>query len=83
MKRPLVAAAMTGAALLGLSLEARAQCLIMPCGPLAVKVAALEPVRDVQSLKNDYFYPGRTMGGGTRILRSIPPPSFLMRRKEY
>lgn len=85
MKRAVVATVMTGAALLGLSLEAQAQCLIMPCGPMSVKVAAAAPVRDVsqESLTKDYFYPGRTMGGGTRILRSSPPPSFLMRRKEY
>ncbi len=75
---------MTGAALLGLSLEARAQSLVMPCGPLSVKAVAAEPVRPspTEFLTKDYIYPGRTMGGGTRILRSIPPPSFLNRREE-
>jgi len=84
VKRVVVAAAMTGAALLGLSIEAQAQSLIMPCGPLAVRESAVEPVREViqKYLAIDYIYPGRTMGGGTRILRSSPPPSFLKRRKE-
>jgi hypothetical protein len=70
---------MTGMAILGLSLEARAQSLVMPCGPLSVKAAA-QPV--LEFLTKDYIYPGRTMGGGTRILRPIPPPSFLNRREE-
>ncbi len=84
MKRAVAAVAMTGAALLGLSLEAQAQSLIMPCGPLSVKQVIAEPVREVSQeyLTTDYFYPGRTMGGGTRILRSSPPPSYLKRRKE-
>jgi len=84
VRRAVATVVMTGAALLGLSLEARAQCLVMPCGPLSVKVAAAElaPELPEQSLTKDYFYPGRTMGGGTRILRSSPPPSFLKRRKE-
>jgi len=84
VKRAVVAVVMTGAALLGLSLEAQAQSLIMPCGPLAVTVAVPQPIREAsqQNLTKDYIYPGRTMGGGTRILRSSPPPSFLKRRKE-
>jgi len=84
VKRAVVAAAMMGAAFLGLSLEAQAQSLIMPCGPLLVKAAAAELAHAVSQeyLLRDYFYPGRTMGGGTRILRSSPPPSFLKRRKE-
>ena len=84
MKRAVTAVVMTGAALLGLSLEAQAQSLIMPCGPMSVKEVVVQPVRDVspEYLTPDYFYPGRTMGGGTRILRSSPPPSFLKRRKE-
>ena len=84
MRRALASAAMTGAALLGLSLEAQAQSLVMPCGPLAVKTAAAEPVRkaSLEFLTKAYIYPGRTMGGGTRILRSIPPPSFLKDRRE-
>ena len=79
MKRAVVAVVMTGAALLGLSLEAQAQSLIMPCGPLAVKAVSVVPVGEVSQeyLTKDYFYPGRTMGGGTRILRSSPPPSYL------
>ena len=82
MRRVAAAAVMTGAALLGLSLEAQAQCLIMPCGPMSVKVVSVEPVRAQEYLNYDYIYPGRTMGGGTRILRSSPPPSFLKGRKE-
>jgi hypothetical protein len=84
VKRTVAAVAMTGAALLGLSLEAQAQSLIMPCGPMSVKEVVVQPVREVpqEYLTKDYIYPGRTMGGGTRILRSSPPPSFLKRRKE-
>jgi len=84
VKRTVAAVAMTGAALLGLSLEAQAQSLIMPCGPMSVTAVKVKPVREVSQeyLTQDYFYPGRTMGGGTRILRSSPPPSFLKRRKE-
>jgi len=84
MKRVVAAAAMTGALLLGLSLDAQAQSLVMPCGPLAVNEAIPQSILEVsqQYLSKDYFYPGRTMGGGTRILRSSPPPSFLKRRKE-
>ena len=84
MKRWVTAGLVTGAAWLGISLEAQAQCLIQPIGPLAVKAepvavrpAALDFLND-----DNQIYPGRTMGGGTRILRSIPPPSFLKRRKE-
>ncbi|HZE99833.1 MAG TPA: hypothetical protein VE981_22695 [Planctomycetota bacterium] len=84
MTRAMVAVAMTGAALLGFSLEAHAQSLVAPCGPMAVKEMVATPVLESieKCLTNDYFYPGRTMGGGTRILRSSPPPSFLKRRKE-
>lgn len=82
MKRALVAMTVTGALWLGLAQDAQAQSLVMPCGPMAPKAA--ESVRDViqKYLTNNYIYPGRTMGGGTRILRSNPPPSFLKRRKE-
>jgi len=84
VKRVATVVLMTGAAWLGFSLEARAQCLTMPVGPLAVKS---EPSAICQAsleflINDDQFYPGRTMGGGTRILRPIPPPSFLKRRKE-
>ncbi len=84
MRRVVAAVAMTGAALLGLSLEVQAQSLVMPCGPLVVMPAAVEPARDAFPvyLTKAYIYPGRTMGGGTRILRSIPPPSFLNRRED-
>lgn len=84
MRRAVATTVMTGMALLGLSLEARAQSLVMPCGPLSVKAAGVEPARQstLEFLTKDYIYPGRTMGGGTRILRSIPPPSFLNRREE-
>jgi hypothetical protein len=84
VKRMVTTVVMTGAACLGLSLEARAQCLIMPVGPLAVKsepAAVRQASLEFQN-NDDKVYPGRTMGGGTRILRSIPPPSFLKRRKE-
>jgi len=59
VKRAVAAVVMTGAAFLGLSLEVQAQSLIMPCGPLAVKGAIAEPVRDVspEYLTKDYFYP--------------------------
>ena len=84
MRRVVATAMMTGVTLLGLSLEARAQSLVMPCGPMSVKATAAEPFGQLFSefLKKDQIYPGRTMGGGTRILRSIPPPSFLNRREE-
>jgi hypothetical protein len=84
VKRVVTTMVMTGAACLGLSLEARAQCLILPVGPLAVKSepsAVRQASLDFQNNDNK-VYPGRTMGGGTRILRSIPPPSFLTRREE-
>ena len=82
MKRALVAVTVTGALWLGMAPAAQAQSLATPCGPMALKAA--EPARDaiLKYLSNDYIYPGRTMGGGTRILRSNPPPSFLKRRKE-
>jgi len=82
VKRALVAMTVTGALWLGLAPDAQAQSLVTPCGPMTVKAA--EPVRDaiLKYLTYDYIYPGRTMGGGTRILRSNPPPSFLWRRKE-
>ena len=71
---------LAGAAWMGLSGEAQAQALIMPTGPLALRA----PSPTVLDLKSDgtQIYPGRTMGGGTRILRTNPPPSSLNRRKE-
>jgi hypothetical protein len=75
---------LTGAAWMGLSGEAQAQVLIMPTGPLSLAIPAVESCRDVLGLTSDddKLYPGRTMGGGTRFLRSSPPPSYLKRRKE-
>ena len=71
------AVVLTGAMVLGISLEAHAQALITPTGPLSVKSAPKLVLSE-----DEQIYPGRTMGGGTRILRSSPPPSFLKRRKE-
>ena len=84
MKRWVMAGLMTGAAWLGTSLEVHAQCLVQPVGPLAVKAEPVAVRPAILECLNDdnQIYPGRTMGGGTRILRSIPPPSFLKRRKE-
>ncbi len=77
MNRVTVALIVAGAAWMGLPRDAQAQVLITPIGPLAMKAPASETI-----LKIDKFYPGRTMGGGPRILRSNPPPSSLKRRKE-
>lgn len=84
MKRAALAAILTGAIGMGLSKDVQAQVLIMPTGPLFVRSRAEADVQDSDAIisKSDNFYPGRTMGGGTRILRSIPPPSSLKRRKE-
>lgn len=59
MKRAVAAVAMTGVALLGLCLEAQAQSLIMPCGPLSLKEAGTQLVLEVpqEYLSKDYFYP--------------------------
>jgi hypothetical protein len=67
---------------LGFSLEAHAQALIMPTGPLSLQPAVPAPAPKLNGSEDEQIYPGRTMGGGTRILRSSPPPSFLKRRKE-
>jgi hypothetical protein len=75
------AVVLTGAMGLGISLEARAQALIMPTGPMSVPMAA-PPSPKLNYTEVEQIYPGRTMGGGTRILRSSPPPSFLKRRRE-
>ena len=82
MRRLVTAMVLTGAMGLGFSLKAHAQALIMPTGPLFVKPAAEAPAPKLEVPQTDQIYPGRTMGGGTRILRSSPPPSFLMRRRE-
>ena len=71
---------LAGAAWMGLPGAAQAQSLITPMGPLALRPRP-EPVQNLQ-LEALKFYPGRTMGGGTRILRSSPPPSSLNRREE-
>ena len=74
------AAILAGAAWMALSGTAQAQVLITPNGPLALRA----PNPTVLEWKADgsKFYPGRTMGGGNRILRTNPPPSSLKRRKE-
>ena len=82
MRRLATAVVLTGAMGLGFSLEAHAQALIMPTGPLSVMPAAAAPAPKMEVSIDEQNYPGRTMGGGTRILRSSPPPSFLKRRKE-
>jgi len=76
----MAAVILTGAAWMGLSGEAQAQALVTPMGPLALRPRP-EPVQNLQ-LEALKIYPGRTMGGGTRILRSSPPPSSLNRREE-
>ena len=80
MKRMAAAMILGGAVWMGLSGEAQAQVLITPTGPLCLRTSALN-FAELNS-NDDQIYPGRTMGGGTRILRIIPPPSSLMRRKE-
>ena len=88
MRRMVVAVILTGAGWLGVSTEALAQVQIMPTGPLALKApACVRPAEDrsespAQILACNKVYPGRTTGGGNRMLRTIPPPSFLIRRKE-
>jgi len=80
VNRTATAVILAGAAWMGLPTEARAQALITPTGPLSLR--APSPI--VLELKSDVskVYPGRTMGGGNRILRTNPPPSSLKRRKE-
>ena len=80
MNRTAAAVILAGAAWMGLPGEAQAQALITPTGPLALRA----PSPTVLELKSDVskVYPGRTMGGGNRILRTNPPPSSLNRRKE-
>ena len=82
MRRLATAVVLTGAMGLGISLEARAQALIMPTGPMSVPMAAPTTAPKQNYTEVEQIYPGRTMGGGTRILRSSPPPSFLKRRRE-
>jgi hypothetical protein len=75
-----MAVMVAGAAWMGLSGEAQAQALIMPTGPLSLRMSS--PSVPELKLETSQIYPGRTMGGGTRILRTNPPPSSLKRRKE-
>lgn len=84
MKRTLVAMMVAGTALVGLAKDAQAQVLITPTGPLAIRPRVekeLSPILDFSSDLNK-VYPGRTMGGGPRILRSSPPPSSLNRQRD-
>lgn len=76
MRRLAAAVIVAGAAWIGLPTEAEAQALIMPTGPLSIQ-APIFPEPETSK-----FYPGRTMGGGTRFHRQNPPPSSLKRRKE-
>jgi len=71
---------LAGAAWMGPPGEVQAQALITPTGPMSLRA----PSPTVLELKSDgsKVYPGRTMGGGNRILRTNPPPSSLKRRKE-
>ena len=84
MKRGLVAMILGGAAWMGLATEAQAQVLITPTGPMSIRTGAWEKTRAFAGTvsESDKFYPGRTMGGGSRILRPNPPPSSLKRRED-
>lgn len=84
MKKTVVAMMVAGAAWMAGATDAHAQSLITPTGPLAIRsrVSEDEPAMTKLATKRDKVYPGRTMGGGTRILRQSPPPSSLKRRKE-
>lgn len=83
MRRVAATVILMGSAWMALSGEAQAQVQIMPTGPLPVALPAVAPALEMeQDLDLRKFYPGRTMGGGPRILRSNPPPSSLKRRKE-
>jgi hypothetical protein len=80
----MVALIATVAAWMGLARDAQAQVLITPIGPMSIEVRASSDVlaMTARASERDKFYPGRTMGGGPRILRSNPPPSSLKRREE-
>lgn len=84
MRRAVAAMLMSVGAWMGLARDAQAQALITPTGPLSIKTrpADIATVFPGTALESDKVYPGRTMGGGSRILRSNPPPSSLKRRKE-
>jgi len=80
----MVALVATAAAWMGLAKDAQAQVLITPIGPMSIETRVSSGVSAMTSkaVECDKFYPGRTMGGGRRILRSNPPPSSLKRREE-
>jgi hypothetical protein len=84
VKRVVAAMVMALGAWMGLSREAQAQALVTPTGPLAVRTrpAAMASISTGTASDSDKVYPGRTMGGGSRILRINPPPSSLKRREE-
>jgi hypothetical protein len=84
VKKTLVAMMVAGAAWMAGATDAQAQSLITPTGPLAIRIRTTEvaPATTKSDAKREKVYPGRTMGGGTRILRQSPPPSSLKRRKE-
>ena len=85
MRRMAASGILTGALWMGIAVQAQAQVQIMPTGPLVLKSSPellAAPTEAECSSSVDKFYPGRTMGGGSRMLRPNPPPSFLSRRKE-
>jgi hypothetical protein len=84
VKRVVAAMVVTVGTWLGLAREAQAQALVTPTGPLSVSARSAD-VRAIfpgTASDSDKVYPGRTMGGGSRILRINPPPSSLKRREE-
>ncbi len=84
VKRVVVAMVVTVGAWMGLAREAQAQAVVTPTGPLSARTRPAETASIFlrTASDSDKVYPGRTMGGGSRILRSNPPPSSLKRRKE-
>jgi len=84
VKRILAALVVTVGAWIGVATEAQAQVLITPIGPMSIETRVSSDVSAMtaKAAEGDKFYPGRTMGGGRRILRSNPPPSSLKRREE-
>jgi hypothetical protein len=84
VKRVVAAMVVTLGTWMGLAREAQAQALITPTGPLSIRTRPvyLMPSFLETASGSDKVYPGRTMGGGSRILRTNPPPSSLKRREE-
>jgi hypothetical protein len=84
VKRTVAVMIVSGAVWMGLPRDAQAQALITPTGPLSIRTCPAEAAAALSGtiLDRNKVYPGRTMGGGRRILRSNPPPSSLKRRRE-